>query len=103
MQIFSSQFAAHKKLRRLNRLRKKFFLPSFRAKRGIPLRFKSKKRGIPHPQERVRNDDVFSFFAACSACATGNQGAPCALSFSVLLAPALPLNLESPGKSARAW
>jgi hypothetical protein len=41
---------------RLHRLRKNPSGVSFRAKRGISLRFKSKKREIPHPPERVRND-----------------------------------------------
>src|SRR5882757_3473126 len=34
-------------LQQLNRMRKKSFFPSFRAKRGIPLRSKPRKRGIP--------------------------------------------------------
>ena len=55
---------------RLNRLRKNHFILSFRAKRGISLRFKYNKIKEGEIPRFARNDRAPSFSAACLACAT---------------------------------
>jgi len=59
------------KTSRLNRLRKKQVILSFRAKRGISPWFKPRKREIPR---FARNDKSLSFSATSEACATGRTG-----------------------------
>jgi hypothetical protein len=53
--------ATHAKFTQAEQIAEKPSGVSFRAERGIPLRFKSKKREIPHPQERVPNDSFLVF------------------------------------------
>jgi len=49
----------------LSRLLNKGLSPSFRAKRGISLRRKPKRREIPHSTDFVRDHRFASFLATC--------------------------------------